>query len=135
MPRGLPESFTCVGAQPTVAVGTHELPETYPAKSETTPLVEILRTIFAAASVKYTFPNGSTATLRKSAPEPESCTAVAWHPSPNASVVPTHVVFAVEELAPPAIVETVYGSATGAADTGTCGAGLIVIATGVPDVD
>jgi hypothetical protein len=50
-PRGL-FSLTLLSTQPVVLVGTQAVPETYPAKTLTTPLGEILRTMLALASVR-----------------------------------------------------------------------------------
>jgi hypothetical protein len=46
-----------------------------------------------------------------------------------------HVVFALEEVAPPTMVEMVYGRATGAEETGTGGAAFTVIVRAGLEVD
>ena len=45
------------------------------------------------------------------------------------------VVFALEEAAPPTIVEMVYGRATGEADTGTGGAAFTVMVSAGLEMD
>src|SRR5580658_2873709 len=83
-PRGL-SRLTCVGVQPEVAVGAQAEPLTFPAKSVITPLGAMRRTMLATASVRYTLPNGSPATLRRST-DPPKMMDVAGQPSPKLSV-------------------------------------------------
>ncbi len=96
-PRAL-SMLTCVGVQPVVPVGAHAEPLTLPAKLVITPLGAMRRTTLATASVRYTLPNGSAATLRKST-EPPKTIDVAGQPSPKLSVAAEQLA-----LAPPASV-------------------------------
>src|SRR3984957_1267337 len=119
MPRAL-SMATSVGGQPTVALGAHVVPLILPAKAVITPLGALRRITLATPSVRYTLPNGSATTLRRSI-DPPKMIEVAGHPSPKLSVSPAQLA-----VAPPAIVVIVYGSGMG-----LLGSGIIVPAVTV----